>query len=82
MVVLYALEREHYFLSLCGKKLAILLQVRIANNSIMSHNEAIEGLSIKLGGVQCIIPVLWATNQPSHDMIIENNFQRLYSSCI
>jgi len=39
-------------------------------------------LSIKLGGVQCIIPVLWPTDQPSHAMIIENNFQRLYSPCI
>ena len=27
------------------------LQVRIADNSVMSHNEAIEGLSIELGGV-------------------------------
>ena len=50
----------------------------IADNSIMSHNESMERLSIKLG-VQCIIPVLWATDQPSHDMIIGNNFQRLYS---
>ena len=25
--------------------------------------------------------VLWASNQPSHDMIIGNNFQRLYSLC-
>ena len=57
------------------------LQVRVADNSIMSHNKVIEGLSIELGGVQCIIPVLWATDQPSHDMIIGNNFQRLYSSC-
>ena len=40
----------------------------------MSQNEAIEGLSIELGEVQCIIPVLWATDQPSHDMIIGNNF--------
>jgi len=47
----------------------------------MSHNEAIEGLSIELGEVQCIIPVLWTTDQPSHDMIIGNNFQRLYSPC-
>ena len=47
----------------------------------MSHNETIEGLTIELWGVQCIIPVLWATDQPSHDMIIENNFQRLYSPC-
>ena len=47
----------------------------------MSHNETIDGLSIELRGVQHIIPVLWATNQPSHDMIIRNNFQRLYSPC-
>ena len=47
----------------------------------MSHNEAIEGLNIEIRGIQCIIPVLWATNQPSHDMIIKNNFQRLYSPC-
>ena len=57
------------------------LQVRIADNSIMSHTEAIEGLTIELGGINCVIPVLWATNQPSHDMIIGNNFQRLYSPC-
>ena len=63
------------------KKSKNLLQVRIANNSIISHNEAIEGLNTEIGGVQCIIPVLWATNQPSHDMIIGNNFQRLYSPC-
>ena len=48
----------------------------------MSHNEAIEGLKIEVGGVQCIIPVLWATNQTSYDMIIGNTFQRLYSPCI
>jgi len=47
----------------------------------MSHNKAIEGLSIELGGVQCIISVIWATDQPSHNMIIENNFQRLNSPC-
>ena len=47
----------------------------------MSYNEAIEGLSIKLGGVQYIIPVLWATDQTSYDMINKNNFQRLYSPC-
>ena len=55
------------------------LQVRIADNSIMSHNEAIEGLFIELGGAQCIVPVLWATDQPSHDMTIGNHFQLLYS---
>jgi len=40
------------------------LQVRIADNSIMNHNEATEGLSIELRGVQWIIPVLmgyWST---------------------
>jgi len=47
----------------------------------MSHNEVIEGLTIELGGIHCVIPVLWATNQPSHDMIIGNNFQKLYSPC-
>jgi len=47
----------------------------------MSHNEAIEGLNIELEEVQCVIPVLWVTNQPSHDMIIGNHFQRLYSPC-
>ena len=34
------------------------LQVWIAHNSIMSHNEVIEGLFIEIGGVQCNIPVL------------------------
>ena len=50
------------------------LQITIVDNSIMNLSEAIEGLSIELGRVQCIIPVLWATDQPSHDMIIGNNF--------
>ena len=57
------------------------LQVRIADNSVMSHNEVIEGLFIELGGVKCIIPFLWATDQLSQDMIIGNHFQRLYSPC-
>jgi len=34
------------------KKTKIPLQVRIANNSIMSYNQAIEGLSIEIGIVQ------------------------------
>ena len=38
------------------KKAKNPLQVRIADNSIMSHNEAIEGLNIEIGGVQCVIP--------------------------
>ena len=50
------------------------LQVRIVDNSIMSHNEAIKGLSIELGGVQYVILVLWDVDQPSHDMIVGNNF--------
>ena len=47
----------------------------------MSHNETKEGLSIELGGVRCIISVLWATDQSSYAIIIENNFQILYSLC-
>ena len=47
----------------------------------MNHNEAIKGLSIEFEGVQCIIPVPWTTDQPSHNMIIGNNFQRSYSPC-
>ncbi|XP_021721370.1 uncharacterized protein LOC110688928 [Chenopodium quinoa] len=57
------------------KKAKNPMQVRIANNSVMMHTEIIEDLKIKIGGVQCVIPILWATDQPSHDMIIENNFQ-------
>jgi len=34
------------------------LHVRIVDNSIMNHNEAIEGLNIEIGGVQCVISVL------------------------
>jgi len=47
----------------------------------MNYNEAIEGLNMEIGGVQYVIPIMWATIQPLHDMIIENNFQRLYSPC-
>jgi len=36
-------------------------------------------LKIEIGGKQCVMPVLSATNQPLHDMIIGNNFQILYS---
>ena len=57
------------------------MQVRIANNSVIMHTELIEELPIEIGGVQCIIPKLWETEQPSHDMIIGNNFQKLYSPC-
>jgi len=51
----------------------------IADNSIISHKEAIEGLLIEIRGVRCIIPILWAIDKPSDDMIIGGNFQRLYS---
>ena len=63
------------------KKAKNPLQVRIADNNIKNYNEAIEGLNIEISWVQCVILILWATNQPSHDMIIGNNFQRLYSPC-
>ena len=53
------------------------LQVRIAGNSIISHNEVIEELYIEIRGIHCIIPILWVTDQPLHDIIIGNNFQRL-----
>jgi len=56
------------------KKVKNSLQVRIVDSNITSHNEAIKELNIEIGGVQCVIPILRATNQPSHDMIIENNF--------
>ena len=55
------------------------LQVRIADNSIMSYNEVMEGLSIELGGVQCILLVLWATDQPSHDLHIDYESNNIYN---
>jgi len=51
-------KKDHYFNNLFGKKAKISLHVRIADNSIMSHKEAIEGLCIEIGGVQCIISIL------------------------
>ena len=47
----------------------------------MRHNEATERLSVEIRGVQYITPVLWATDQPSSDIVIGNNFQVLYSLC-
>jgi len=44
------------------KKAKSSLQLRIVDNSIMSHNETIEELNIEIEGIQCVIPVLWATN--------------------
>jgi len=38
-------------------------------------------LSIKIRGLQRIIIVLYANDQLYHDIIIGNNFQRLYSQC-
>jgi len=74
-------EKKSLFPEFMWKKAKNSLQVRIAVNSITSHNEAIEGLNIKIRGVHCVLPVLWATSQPSHDMIIGSNFQRLYCPC-
>ena len=51
-------EKRSLFPKFMWKRAKNSLQVRIADNSIMSHNEAIEELSIELGGVQCIILVL------------------------
>ena len=73
--------KRSLFSKLMWKKAKNLLQVRIANNNIMSDNEATERLNIEIGGVQYLILILWATSQPSHDMIIGNNFQKLYSPC-
>lgn len=58
---------------------AIPMIVRIANNSTMSHYEAIEDLKIEINGVPFIIHKLWATDQSALDLVIGNNFQRLYS---
>ena len=55
--------KRSLFLEFMWKRAKNSLQVRIVDNSIMSHNEAIKGLSIELGGVQCITPILWATDQ-------------------
>jgi len=46
VVILYALKRDYYFHNLCEKRAKSPLQVRITDNSIMSHNEVIERLSI------------------------------------
>ena len=46
------------------KKAKSPLQVGIAKNMLMSYNEAIEGLSIEIEGVQYVLPVLWATINP------------------
>jgi len=51
VVALSALDKEYYFQSICGKRAKNPLQVRIVDNSIMSHNEAIEGLNVEIGGV-------------------------------
>ena len=57
------------------KKAENPLQVRIVKNSIMSHNEVIERLSIELRRIQYIIPVLCTSNQPCHDIIMEIIFK-------
>jgi len=67
-------EKRSSFLEFTWERVKSHLQVKIVDNTIMSHYEAIEGSSIELGGVQRIIPVLWATDQPTYEMIIENIF--------
>jgi len=58
--------------SVCFAKISIITkfmstktspQARIVDNCIMSHNEAIEGLSIEVSKVQCIIIVMWDADQ-------------------
>ena len=51
-------EKRLLFPDFMWKRAKNSLQVRIADNSVMSHNKAIEGLSIELGGVQYIMPVI------------------------
>jgi len=74
-------EKRLLFSEFVWKKIKNPLQVRIAKNRMMSHNQGVEQLSIKIRGVQRIILIPWVTNQPSHDMVIGNNFQRLYCQC-
>ena len=54
--------KRSLFSEFMWKKAKNSLQVRIADNNIISHNEAVEGLNIEIRRVQCITPVLWATN--------------------
>jgi len=50
--------KRSLFSEFMWKKAKNPLQVRIVDNSIISHNEAIEGSNIEIRGVQCVIPVL------------------------
>lgn len=63
------------------KKDKISMQVRITNKFAMMHTIIIEELPIEIGGVQYVILILLAINPLNYDMIIGNNFQRLYSPC-
>jgi len=70
--------KRSLFSKFTWKKTKNPLQARIADNSIMSHNEGIEELNIEIGGVQCVIPILWVTNQPSYDMTTHNNIHYIF----
>jgi len=48
------------------RKAKNFLQVNIIENSIMSYKEAIEGLLTEIGGVEHIISVLWAIDEPNN----------------
>ena len=48
---LVCFRKRSLFPKFMWKKAKNSLQVRIADNNVMTHNEAIEGLKIKIGGV-------------------------------
>ena len=48
VVDLSILEKDLYLRNSCGKKAKNPLQIRIVDNSIMSHNKVIEGLFIEI----------------------------------
>ena len=50
-------RKRSLFLEFMWKKFKNPVKVWIVDNSIMSHSEAIEGLFIEIGKVQCIIPI-------------------------
>ena len=72
-------EKRSVFLEFMWKKVKNPLQVRIANNNIMSHDEAIEVLNKELGGVQCVIPVLWILINSRIIWLLEIIFKTIFS---
>ena len=49
VVIPSVLKQNHYFHNLCAKSQESST-IRIANGSVMSHNRAMKGLSIEVGG--------------------------------